>query len=215
MEKKKILIIGAGGHSKVVADSINKNEFQIVGMLDKDDSLAGKYVNDIPVIGSDNMAAKYYMDGIHYAVIGIGHLGNYHLRNNLFNKLKNIGFHMINVIHPSAVISESVMFGEGNVILPNVTINSGARLTDNNIINTCAIVEHDVEIGSNVHMGPGTIICGMSRVADNTFVGAGSTVIQGITIGENVIIGAGSTVIHSIKGSTIACGTPAKIIKRR
>lgn len=215
MEKKKLLIIGAGGHSKVVSDSVNRDEYQIVGILDKDDSLVGKFINDIPIIGTDKMAEKFFIDGICHAVIGIGHLGNYHLRNNIFNRLKDIGYYMVNIIHPSAIVSETAVLGEGNVILPNATINSDAMLLNNNIINTGAIVEHDVKIGNNVHMGPGTIICGMSQIADNTFVGAGSTIIQGIKIGRNVIVGAGSTVLSSIEDNSQVCGTPAKIVKRR
>lgn len=215
MNEKKLLIIGAGGHAKVVADAVDDNKYEIVGMLDKDDGRIGDFVNGIPIIGTDHAAELFYGKGITNAVIGIGHMGDSHLRNAIFARLKNIGFLMVNVIHKTAFVSKDVVMGEGNVILPHVTINSGAQIGNNNIINTGAILEHEVELGNNVHMAPGTIVCGASRIGDHTFIGAGSTIIQGLTIGNNVLVGAGSTVINSVQDNSLLYGTPAKTVKRR
>lgn len=213
--QKEMIVIGAGGHAEVVIDSIDKTVYKIAGILDKDDTYIGQLVNHIPIIGSDADAEELYHKGITCAVIGIGHLGNYFLRNTIYNRLKHIGFEMVNVIHPTAIISPNVEFGEGNVILPRAVINSGAKLGNNNIINTGAIIEHDVILENNIHMATGSVVCGMSHIGENTFAGAGSTIIQGIKIGANVIIGAGSTVVCNVDQDTVTYGTPAKVVKRR
>lgn len=215
MDKKKLLIIGAGGHAKAVIDAVDKSTYEIVGLLEKDDSRVGKFVNNIKIIGTDSEAEKFYNQGILHAVIGIGHLGESQFRGTLSDVLERIGYSMINVIHKTAVISEDVILGVGNVILANTTINAGARLGNNNIINTGSIIEHEVTIGNNVHTAPGSIICGTCKINDNTFIGAGSIIVQGMEIGKNVLVGAGSTVINSIQDGSLVYGSPARFVRRR
>lgn len=211
--KEKLIIIGAGGHAKVVIDIVDKNQYDIIGILDKDEEHLHEMVNGVEIIGSDQDAKNYFEKGVQYAFIGVGHLGHSDVRTKLFEKLKTIGFSMINIIAPGVYIADSCSLGEGNLIMPNCVINAEANIGHNNIVNTGAIIEHEVFIGNNVHLAPGTIIAGRSRVEDGTFVGAGSVIIQNLEIGKNSIIGAGSTVLSSVGDNSVAVGSPAKIIR--
>lgn len=212
-EKKKLILIGAGGHAKVIIDSIDKEEYEIVGLLDKDSSAIGESINGIKIIGTDADAQSFIQDRTVHAIIAIGNMGNFHIREELYKRISELGYKFTNVIHKTSIISKSVRLGTGNVIMPGCIINSGAVIKDNSIINTGAIIEHDVEIGDNVHIAPGVVISGGTKIGNNTLIGVGSTIIQGIKIGNNCIIGAGSTVIKDINDNSLAVGTPAKVIR--
>ncbi len=213
--KKKLIIIGAGGHAKTVIDTVDKEEYEIIGLLDKDLSHIHENINGIPIIGTDRDVGRYASaEGLH-AFIAIGHIGDASIRNRLFSHCKELGCKMINVIHPKAVISDSCRLGEGNLIMANCAVNAQAQIGSNNIINTGAIVEHEVIVKNGVHLAPGSIVAGMSVIGDNSFIGAGSIVLQDLHIGTNVIIGAGSTVICDIPDNVVAVGSPAREIRRR
>ncbi|MEF9945173.1 MAG: acetyltransferase [Lachnospiraceae bacterium] len=215
MEREKVLIVGAGGHAKVIIEAINQQRYQICGLLDKDDQYLGEDILGVKIIGQDSDAEAFYNEGITNAVIAVGHIGNFEIRERAFHRLKQIGFQMINVIHPKSCVSKSVIMGEGNVIMPGAVINAASILGNNNIVNTGAIIEHDVVLGDNVHLAPGTTTCGMVRIGNNTLIGAGTTIIQEIVIGSGVIVGAGSTVLQKIPDGVTAVGTPAKVLRRR
>lgn len=214
MSIRKVVVLGAGGHARVVVECIDKQEYEIVGYLDKDNSCVGEIIEGIPIIGQDSSPNYWKAAGIEGCIIGIGHVGNYKIRNRLFDIYHAEGFSMINAIHKTSCISSSVIIGKGNAIMPGVVINSNAKIGNNAIINSGAIIEHDVVIGDGVHIAPGCTVCGATSIGNNTFIGAGSTIIQGLQIGANSIIGAGSVVITDIPDNVIAVGNPVRIIKR-
>lgn len=209
----KVVILGAGGHAKVVAECIDKERYEIVGYLDKDHLHIGEMIEGIPVIGQDSSPNYWRTKGIEGCIVGIGHIGNYRIRNCLFEMYYAEGFSMINAIHKTSCISMSVKIGKGNVIMPKVIINANAKIGNNTIINSAAVIEHDVVICDGVHVAPGCTVCGATHIGSNTFIGAGSTIIQGLQIGANSIIGAGSVVIADIPDNVIAVGNPARIVK--
>lgn len=213
--KKKLILVGAGGHAKAVIDAVDRKEYEIIGILDKDLSHIHEQINGIPIIGADRDAEHYLSEGACHAFIAIGHMGDARIRNCLFSKFKALGYRMINVIHPAAVISESSRLGEGNLIMPNCVVNAEARIGNNTIINTGAIVEHEAIIENDVHLAPGSIVTGMSIVGSGSFIGAGSVVLQNLHIGTNVTIGAGSTVTCDISDNVVAVGSPAREIRRK
>lgn len=213
MLRKKTIILGAGGNARVLLDCIDQQKYEVIGFLDKDSSTVGNMIHSIPVIGDDSSPDKWKSLGIDCCIIGIGHVGNYKIRNKLFDRYKDAGFQMINAVHSSSIISASAQIGIGNAIMPGAIINADAAIGDNTIINSGTVIEHDVQIHNGAHIAPGCTLSGAARVGESTFVGAGSTIIQGISVGAGSIIGAGSVVISDIPPNVLALGCPARIIK--
>lgn len=210
----KIVLLGGGGHCKVIIDIIRSvGLYQIVGILDKDK--VGENILDVPVIGDDNMLRKLYLDGIKNAFICIGALKNIGIRNDIFIKLKNIGFKIPVLKHNTAVISPFALIKQGTCVMPNVIINAGATIGENCIINSGAIIEHDCIIEKNTHISPNVTIGGGTIIESDCHIGIGSTVLQGITIGKNVTIGAGAVVINNMEDNAVAVGIPAKVLKKK
>lgn len=208
---KKIVLIGAGGHCKVIIDILkNIDEYEIVGITDG--RINGKVLN-IPIIGDDSMLQKLYKDGVRYAFICVGALGNMEARNVIYNKLKQIGFELPILIHKSAIISPYVFIDEGTCVMPGAIINPDTIIGVNCIINTGSVVEHDCKIGDNTHISPKVAIAGGVNIGHNTHIGIGSSIIQNKNIGNNVTIGAGAVVISDVEDNALALGIPAKTIR--
>lgn len=208
----KLILLGCGGHALAVIDSINRmNEFDVMGILDVPINV-DKTVLGVKVIGTDDLLAKVFASGVKKAFICVGSVGNYSLRQKLYNKIRNIGFELPNIIDPSAIVSDNAMLGKGIYIGKGSIINASAKIGDLAIINTGSIIEHNVEIGEFSHVAPGAIVCGNVKMGDYTHIGAGATVIQGRTIGNNTIIGAGSVVVKDIDANSKAYGAPCRIV---
>lgn len=210
---KKIVLVGGGGHCKVIIDLLQKmKEYQIVGITEKD--IKVEKVLDIPVIGDDIILEELYNKGVNYAFISLGAIDNLLRRKALFEKVKTIGFQFPVLIHPSAIISQYAKIGEGSCLMAGAIVNADAQIGENAIINTGTIIEHDCIVGNNVQISPGAILAGQVEVKDNTFIGMGCKIKQGITIGENTIIGAGSVVTKNIPANSVAYGVPATIKRK-
>jgi sugar O-acyltransferase (sialic acid O-acetyltransferase NeuD family) len=199
MGKQKIVIYGAGGHGKMVADAaIAQGEYEVTGFID--DSATGS-VMDLPVLGSE------IPEGIDGAIVGVG---DPLVRSKLQKKVQDAGLTIISVVHPTATVCSGVVFGEGTVIMPQAVVGVDTVLGDGCIINTDATVDHDSTIGDFAHISPGAHLAGEVSIGANTQVGIGSSVKEGVKIGSNSIIGAGSTVVSDIEDGCTAFGTPAK-----
>lgn len=214
MTKKKIVLIGGGGHCKVVISILKKlDSFEISGIVDN--YKAGSLISGIKIIGTDNDLRDIYKSGIHNALITVGSIKDNTKRYRLFNMAKEIGYKFPVIISPEAIVDESVKIDEGTVIMPGSIINVDTSIGKNCIINTGTIIEHDCKIGDHCHIAPGVHISGAVNIGESSFIGIGATIIQGIKIGKNVTIGAGSLVIKDISNDVIAVGNPAKIIRSK
>jgi len=214
MAKKKIILIGGGGHCKVVISILKKlDTFEIVSIVDNYKSES--FISGIKIIGTDDDLKDIYKSGVHNALITVGSVKDNTKRYKLFNMVKEIGFKFPVIISHKAVVDESVKIEEGSVIMPGGIINIDSSIGKNCIINTSAIIEHDCAIGDHCHIAPGVHISGAVNIGKLSFIGIGAIIIQGIKIGKNVIIGAGSVVIKDIPDNVIAVGNPAKIIKSK
>ena len=210
---RKIVILGAGGHCKVIIDIIKStNKYEIAGITDK--SIKGSVLN-IPIIGDDNVLPKLYKEGVEYAFIGLGALNNMNIRNLLFSRLKEIGFTLPVLIHKTVVVSPYSHMGDGTCVMAGAIINPGSYIGENCIINTGSVIEHDCKVGNNTHISPNAAVAGGVTIGSNAHIGIGSSIIQGITIGNNVSIGAGAVVISNIEDNSLAVGVPAKVIKTK
>jgi len=208
--KEKIILVGGGGHCKVVVSIILENgNYEIIGISDLKNKL-GKEILGIKINYTDDQLRKIYENGIKNAFVTIGSVGNPALRIKLFKELKEIGFNLPVIISKYAIISKDVSIGEGTVIMPGVIINPGVKIGRNCIINTGSIIEHDCMIGDHVHIAPGVALSGGITVENETHIGTGATVIQGVKIGEKSIIGAGAVVVKDIPSGVTARGIPAK-----
>ncbi|KGM97332.1 acetyltransferase [Clostridium botulinum] len=210
----KIILIGAGGHCKVIIDIIKSTrDFKIVGITDA--STHEEQILGIPIIGNDDILEDLYYQGIKNAFVCIGALNNISVRDKIYYKLKKIGFEIPKLIHRDAIVSPYSKISNGTCVMAGAIINAGAIIGENCIINTGSIIEHDCFIDRNTHISPGASLAGGCKVGYNSHIGIGSTVIQGTEIGDNVIIGAGTVVLHDIEDNVTAVGVPSKTIKRR
>lgn len=193
---EKILLIGGGGHAKVVRDAIeNSGEFSIYGITDpglpKGSSVAG-----LEVMGSDEALPAIFRKGVKNAVISVASIGNCDIRKRIYGSLKNIGFKLPVIAHTKAVIAKDAMIGEGTFLAAGVVINPGVKIGKMAIINTSSSIDHDCEIGDFVHIAPGVTLSGGVKIGNETHVGTGANIIQNKTIGERRMIGAGRTIRH-------------------
>ena len=212
----KVVGIGAGGHAKVIIDILRlRGEYQIAGLVDSNPELAGTQVLDVPVLGGDDELQKLMRDGTAYAFIGFASLSDSHLNKRVFDQASSLGFQVINVVHPSSVVSPSVRMGSGNRVFAGAIINPDATLGNNVVINTGAIVEHDCAIGDHAQIAPGARLAGNVTVGEGSIVGIGASVIQGINIGRYSTVGGGAVVIEDVPDATTVVGVPAKQIKKR
>jgi sugar O-acyltransferase (sialic acid O-acetyltransferase NeuD family) len=210
--KEKVILLGSGGHAKVIIDILlKKNEYEIAGILDKDQKTSDIF--GIPILGGDELLCKIFTDGIKNAFVALGAVGNNKPRANLFNTVKIIGFNMINVVHPTVVIGMNINMGFGNALMAGAIINPSVIIGNDCIINSGCIVEHDVIIGDHVHIAPGAKLSGNVSIGDYSHIGIGANIIQGVKVGQNVIVGAGAVVINNLPDNCTAVGVPARIIK--
>lgn len=195
---KKVIIIGAGGHGKVVADIVRLSGDEVIGFIDdkKPDELP-----DFNIVGTTVDIGA--IDCLYFAAVG-----NHSIREKL------MGFEVkwYTAIHPTAVVAEGVIIGEGTCVMANAVINPGSSLGRGVIVNTSATVDHDCRIGNYVHIAPGVNISGAVSVGSNTWIGVGSAISNGISICSGCVIGAGSVVVKDIKDAGTYVGVPARRI---
>lgn len=210
MNKRKLLLVGGGGHCKSVIDVLEEeNVYHAIGIVEQPNK-RGTLLLNYPVVGSDDDLEDLFLEGYKEAFITIGSLGDSRKRRMLFEKLLSIGFEIPNIISKTAIVSQHISLGCGNFIGKNVIINVSSKIGNNNILNTGSIIEHDCVIASCVHIAPGATLSGGVRIDDASHIGTNATVIQGVSIGENTIIGAGSVVVTDMPSNVVAYGVPCK-----
>ena len=208
---KNVIIIGAGGHSKVIADIIIKSQDNVLGFLDDNipiDTVIIKEKN-LKVLGKieDSIKIKEQNSDIEF-IIGIG---NNKTRKAIAENYPDLNYYT--AIHPSSQIALDVKIGDGTVIMANACINTSTTIGKHCIINTGAIIEHDNIIEDYVHISPNATLCGTVKIEELTHIGAGSTIKNNISISSNCIIGAGAVIVKDINEEGTYVGVPAKKIK--
>jgi len=209
----KIVIIGCGGHGRVILDILqNRDEYQIAGFLDDKSNLINNEVDGVKVIGSTGDLQSLRKKGVDGLVIGIG---DNHIRARLFKEGMCCGFEMINVVHPQAILSQNVCLGKGVVVMAGVVVNTGTVIKDNVCLNTGATIDHDNKLSEHVHVYPGATLTGGVTVGEYSYIGTNAAVNPYVKIGNNVVVGTGGAVISDVPDDVIVAGTPATILKRR
>lgn len=208
--KIPVLVIGSGSHAKIVIDILEMmDDYQINGIITKEKTDEKEYFG-YPIIGTDEDLPKFYKNGITHVVMGVGGFTDNHKRESLFNNLKQIGFTFVNVIHPSVIISQSAIIGEGCVFLAGVIINPDVKIGNNVIIYTNSSVDHESIICDHVLISIGCDVGGNVMIKNGALLAIGSVIVSGLSIGKYSVIGAGAVVLDSIPNYTKAIGVPAK-----
>ena len=206
---RPVIVIGAGGHGKVVVETLRASGREILGVVDKDPAWAKQNGIGVKVLGDDQAVLERDPDSVDLAN-GVGGVVELEIRQRIYNTWGERGYRFASVMHPAAVVSAGVRVDSGAQVMAGVVMQPGARVGENSLINTRASVDHDCRVGRNVHVGPGVTLCGAVVVEDGVFVGAGATVIQGIRIGAGAMIGAGAVVVSDIGPGIKARGVPAR-----
>lgn len=214
--KRTVLVIGAGGHAKVVIDALLAAGEKVMGILDSDSSKIGTQILGVPVLGGDDLLASRPDLSAQSVVIanGLGSIRHPMRRAEVYLALRKQGYEFCTVKHPSAVIASDVTVGSGVQIMAGAVIQSGTRVGENVIINTRVGVDHDAQIGAHVHLAPGVTLSGGVSIGALTHIGTGANIIQGVRIGEGCLIGAGALVLKDIADGAFAFGAPAQVKSR-
>lgn len=199
----RLLVVGAGGHAKVVLDAAMAGGLEIAGVLGREggarELLGIPVIHDIAAIDADAF------------IVGIGDNA---ARAAEFARLSDLGMTPVSVIHPSAVIAPSATIGAGTFVAAGAVVNPEAIIGEDAIINTGCTVDHDCVVGDHALIGPTASLCGAARVGAGALVGAGTSIVPGVSVGEWSVIGAGSAVICDLPAHSTCVGVPAAAIKR-
>jgi sugar O-acyltransferase (sialic acid O-acetyltransferase NeuD family) len=202
MSGKSVIVVGAGGHAKVVVATLREAGFTVAGLFDDDARKLGQRVLDVPVRGvlADLVALKPAN-----LVIAIG---NNVVRRQIAGRLGKSNW--VTVIHPRACVHKSAKLGPGTVVFAGAVIQPDAQLGAHCIVNTAATIDHDCRLGDFVHVAPGGHLGGNVTVGDGVLLGIGSGAIPGVQIGEWTTVGAGGVVTRDLPSGCVAVGVPAK-----
>lgn len=208
-----IIIVGAGGHGRVVAEIVGRQRaYRVLGFID--DYITGS-VNDIPVIGSTECIRDLVRTLRSATLQVLVAIGDNDARSRVVSNLKPLVQQSLiefgQAVDPSAIISETASIGPGTVVMPKVVINANARIGNHVIINTAATVDHDSVVDDFAHLSPGVHLAGSVTIGIGSHIGTGTVAIPGSRVGAWSLVGAGSTVVEDVSDTVVAYGSPARV----
>jgi UDP-perosamine 4-acetyltransferase len=208
-----LIVLGGGGHAKVLIDALISNNEKILGIIDPNLEI-GSLVLEVPVIGGEVDFDEFTPNNINL----VNALGSTTLplkRQQIFQHYKKLGYRFASIIHPSAVVSSFSCLGEGVQLMAGCIINPGTQIGDNCLINTKSSVDHDCLLGDHVHLAPGVTLSGEVKIGDCVHVGVGASVIQGICIGRETLVASGSVVVKDVLPRSVVMGVPARQVQNK
>ena len=200
----EIIIIGSGGHARVVKSLVELIGYKVIAVCDPDDSNKNHPVwKGIKFYKEESDLSFFDKDKV-YIANGIGHMPHKSSsRKNAYNLLNEMGFFFPPLVHPVAWVSNYTIIEDGVQIMAGAVIQTGTKIDKNTIINTSASIDHDCKIGKNVHVAPGVVLCGDVNVGDDSFIGSGSNIIQSINVKKESFIKAGTIVVNDFKNNNM------------
>ena len=206
---KRLAIVGASGHGKVVADIAELQGWgEVVFFDDAYPDVSSLECWHVQGTCENLIASKGEFDAVAVAI------GDNTIRLEKAEWLQTHGITLATLVHPNAVVSQYAQLGAGSVVMAGAVLNPFVSLGVANIINTSATIEHDCQLGDAVHISPGVNIAGGVSIGDRSWIGIGASVRQCIQIGENTVVGAGAVVVSDIESSIVVAGNPAKVMRR-
>ena len=209
-EAGPIVVLGGGGHAKVLICVLKQTSCEILGYTDRQDR---GLILGTPYLGDDaeleNIVRRH---GACRALLGVGKVDASARRLTLQEEVETLGFDFPVIVSRNAILNEDVTMERGSVAFDGVIVNSGTRVGRAAILNTNCTVEHDCRLGDNVHVAPGSTLSGGVTVGDHSMIGAGATLIEGVTVCAGCLVGAGSTVVKDLTVPGTYVGSPARRI---
>jgi sugar O-acyltransferase (sialic acid O-acetyltransferase NeuD family) len=204
------MIIGGGGHAKVVATLLKKHgDWNPIGYTDTTNH--GPLLG-LPYLGTDDIIPELMRSHrMKNAVLGLGMVDLSKHRAEVIRKIKNFGLILPAIFSPQSIINESTVVGEGSLIMDGAILQPGVHIGCYSIINTGVVLDHDCTIGDQVHIAPGVSLSGGVKLGDNVLVGTGASIVQGLIVSDNVLVGAGAVVASDIQMPGTYVGVPAKL----
>ncbi len=204
--KRRLFVLGAGGHAKVVIEALRSARLRPAGCFNANRRLWGSTVEGVTVKGGDSMLEKISPASV---VLANG-IGDNAIRRKVYRKFKAKGFRFPIITAASAVCARSAVLEAGVQVLTRAVVHPGSVIGENTVINTAAIVEHDCEIGAHSFVGPGAVLCGGVTLGEGAFIGAGAVILPGIRVGRGAIIGAGAVAAKNVAAGARVRGVPAR-----
>ena len=209
----RLLILGAGGHAKVVAETaLSSGVASSITFLDDrfNEPDPCRLVLGWPATGPLGISlSEEMLSQFDSAVVAIGHSAT---RLDWIQQLQNAGYHLPVLRHPTAWLSPSAQLGPGSVVFAQVVVQPDVSIGTGAILNTCCSVDHDTQLDHGVHLCPGSHLAGEVTVGARSWIGIGASVIQRVTIGSDVIVGAGAAVVRDLPNNVTAVGVPARVL---
>ncbi len=206
MALEPVVILGAGGHAKVVIELMRAQGRAIAGLTDADPS--PRVVLGVPVLGDDRALPDLRAEGVGHAFVAIGDNA---ARQAAARTAVELGFILVNAVSPAAAISPSARLGHGVAVMAGAVINAEAFIGDLAIVNSGAVVDHDCHLEPGCHVGPGAALAGGVRLGAGVLIGVGASVTPGCAIGARTIVGAGACVVGDLPADVVAIGVPARV----
>jgi UDP-perosamine 4-acetyltransferase len=209
MAREPVVILGAGGHAKVVIELMRAQDRPIAGLTDADST--PRSVLGVPVLGDDLALVDLRAAGVRHAFVAIGDNA---ARKAAARTAADLGFVLVNAVSPSAWVSDTARLGHGVAVMAGAVINADAFVGDLAIVNSGAVVDHDCHLERGCHVGPGAVLAGGVRLGAGVLIGAGASVVPGCSIGAGTIVGAGACVVADLGADVTAIGVPARTAPR-
>lgn len=214
MTLRSCVVVGAGGHARVVIDALRAAGLAEPIAVVAPDEPPGGMLDGVPWHGDDAVLPTLAAQGGVAFCLGVGATGDNSRRAQLFELAASAGLAPLTVVHPAAHVSGTAQLGAGVFVAAGATVGPAATLGVNVIVNTGAVVDHDCEIGDHVHIATGACLAGGVRVAELAHVGAGSVIREGLSVGGGAVVGAGGAVIRDVAAGTTVVGVPARLLSR-
>ena len=206
-----IIVLGAGGHAKVVIDALQAAGADILGAVDPDGATHGTDILGVSVLGGDGVVQDH-APGAVALINGVGSTKPSSRRKDLYRRFKDAGYAFSSVVHPSAIIGANVEMADGVQVMAGAVVQPGCRIGSNAILNTHASVDHDCAIEAHVHIAPGAVLGGGISIGEGSHIGVGASIIQNIRIGAGVMVAAGAVVVTDFPDGVRIAGVPARTI---
>ena len=204
-----VIVIGAGGHARVLLDVLGRCGIAVAGLTDADGAKHGKLLAGARILGAD-IVLEEHPPGSTILVNAMGSTESMTLRQAVYERLKAAGYDFLTLVHPSSVVAPDAVLGEGVQVMAGAIIQPGAKIGANSIVNTGAQVDHDCSIGAHVHLSPGVTLSGTVTVGDGTHMGTAATVVQGLCVGRGCLVAAGAVVTAPVADGERVAGVPAR-----
>jgi sugar O-acyltransferase (sialic acid O-acetyltransferase NeuD family) len=204
---KKIVVIGAGGLGREVADIIKLTSEKVIGFIDDSTEMQHMSINDIPVLGGIDWFTSKRAKGV-YAVCAIG---NNYVRKRITKKAEEMGVEFVSVIHPSVKLGTNTKIARGVIICAGSIITCNIRLGSHVFINLDCTIGHDTVLENYVNLAPGVHVSGKCTLKEGCHIYTGACLIPGVTMGEWSEAGAGAVILKNIDPYAVAVGVPAVI----